>query len=96
MNETELEAMFKGLPEVEPSADFMRRVRTIPLTHERTRFRDLFAWPFTRTISTFAAALAVGLIVGGTLPDESVAESDWATLVAFDSESVIDSYSELE
>lgn len=96
MKDTELEAMFQSLPDVEPSAAFLRQVRTIPLTHERTRFRDLFAWPLTRTLSTFAAALAIGLIVGGTFPDESSAESDWATLLAFDSESVIDTYSELE
>lgn len=96
MKEPDIEALFGALPEVKPSQDFLRRVRSIPLEHARPPSWNLFSWPFGRTLSALAGALAIGFALGTVAPDPSGDEDDLAVLLEADSGDWIDLYGEFE
>lgn len=96
MKENELEALFRDLPDVEPSAALLRRVRSIPLEHPRAPAWSLLSWPLGRTLSTLATALAVGFVLGSVVPEPTTEESDLFALLEADTSDSLEVYGELE
>lgn len=96
MNEPDVESLFRDLPEIEPSATFLRRVRTIPLEHPRSPAWTLFSWPLRRTVSALSLALAFGLALGSFTPESISPDSDLDLFIESDSTDLIALYGEFE
>lgn len=96
MKENDIEILFRELPEVEPSAALLRRIRSIPLEQPRVRSWSLFSLSFTKTFSTLAAALAMGFVLGSVIPDPTTEESDLSALMEADSSDFLEVYGEFE
>jgi hypothetical protein len=83
--EAPVDRLLDSLENVEPSAELVRRVREIPLRHDRAGALSL-TWPFgrLRNVLTIAlAAAAAGVFAGLAVPDTvpgTDAEATWDEL----------------
>lgn len=79
MNDDDFKAAFRGLDRVEPSADFMRRVRSLPHTHPRDLEFWASLWRLVGAPSRLVAlglSAACGLFVGYVTLDEEAPDDE--------------------
>lgn len=100
MNDDDFKAAFRGLDNVEPSADFLRQVRSIPRNHPREASFGASLWHlFGVPNRLFALGLSAvtGLFVGYlTLEQETYDDELMAFIELGPDESLLPSATELE
>lgn len=92
MNDDDFKAAFRGLDQVEPSADFWRRVRSIPQAHPREAALGTSVWHlFGARSRLFALALSAtcGLFVGYVTLEQETADDELTAFMELETEDTL-------